>query len=274
MNNQLVPVFNGNVNNESILLCNARTLHEFLGVGKRFASWITERINEYGFIENQDYVIISQNREIIKRGRPATDYHLTLDTAKELAMVERNDRGRQVRRYFIECEKKLNGNSRKTTTDERTPLRDAINMLVGKKGIMYPEAYSFIHQRFNVSHIDELKADQLPMAVEYVHRLVLEGEFLGKQEALPATRLSLSYGMDWLEQYRWLIGDAAKGKVWNYPAKLLTANSDNPNPIGSMLVELKDSGYVVDAAMFQLQAMQHHIDVFRRKISTAISTLQ
>jgi hypothetical protein len=77
-------------------------------------------------------------------------------------------------------------NPRKTTTDDRTPLRDAINMLVGKKGIMYPEAYSFIHQRFNVAHIDELEADQLPVAIEYIHRLAIEGEYLGKQEALPA----------------------------------------------------------------------------------------
>ncbi|AOP42903.1 antA/AntB antirepressor family protein [Edwardsiella piscicida] len=107
MTTQLIPIFNGTISNEPTLLCNARDLHEFLGVGKRFASWVTERITEYEFVENQDYIIISQNREIIKRGRPTTDYHLTLDTAKELAMVERNERGRQIRRYFIECERQL-----------------------------------------------------------------------------------------------------------------------------------------------------------------------
>lgn len=107
MTTQLIPVFNGTVSNETILLCNARDLHAFLEVGKRFATWITERISEYEFVENQDFLIISQNREKIGRGRPAKDYHLTLDTAKELAMVERNEKGRQIRRYFIECEKKL-----------------------------------------------------------------------------------------------------------------------------------------------------------------------
>jgi anti-repressor protein len=110
MNNQLIPVFNGSIADESCLTCNARDLHKFLGVGKRFASWIKERIAEYEFLENHDYVIISQNREKIGRGRPTTDYHLTLDTAKELAMVERNDKGRQVRRYFIDCEKQLRNN--------------------------------------------------------------------------------------------------------------------------------------------------------------------
>ncbi|HAO1990922.1 TPA: phage antirepressor Ant [Escherichia coli] len=107
MANQLIPVFNGTISNETTLLVNARDLHTFLDVGKRFASWIVERIAEYGFVENQDFMIISQVREKIGRGRPAKDYHLTLDTAKELAMVERNEKGRQIRRYFIECEKKL-----------------------------------------------------------------------------------------------------------------------------------------------------------------------
>ncbi|WP_224158706.1 antA/AntB antirepressor family protein, partial [Escherichia coli] len=95
--------------NETTLLVNARDLHTFLGVGKRFASWITERIAEYGFVENQDYILVSPNREIKGRGgdRRSKDYHLTLDTAKETAMVERNEKGRQIRRYFIECEKRL-----------------------------------------------------------------------------------------------------------------------------------------------------------------------
>ncbi|EIL0094975.1 antA/AntB antirepressor family protein [Escherichia coli] len=106
MTSQLIPVFNGTIANETTLLVNARDLHTFLGVGKRFASWITERIEEYGFVENQDYIAISQKREI-GYGRGKKDYHLTLDTAKETAMVERNEKGRQIRRYFIECEKKL-----------------------------------------------------------------------------------------------------------------------------------------------------------------------
>lgn len=72
-------------------------------------------------------------------------------------------------------------NPRKTSTDERTPLRDAINMLVGKRGIMYPEAYSYVHQRFNVDHIEQLESAQLPAAIEYVHRLAIEGELLPKE---------------------------------------------------------------------------------------------
>lgn len=71
---------------------------------------------------------------------------------------------------------------KKTSVDERTPLRDAVNMLVSKKHLMYPEAYAMIHQRFNVESIEELDASQIPQAVEYIHRVVLEGEFIGRQE--------------------------------------------------------------------------------------------
>ncbi|EPE0293402.1 antA/AntB antirepressor family protein, partial [Escherichia coli] len=102
-------VFNGTIANETALLCNARDLHAFLGVKKVFAAWITNRISEYEFIENQDYILLSNlgKQTSGRGGHNRKDYHLTLDTAKELAMVEHNEKGRQIRRYFIECEKKL-----------------------------------------------------------------------------------------------------------------------------------------------------------------------
>lgn len=87
---------------------------------------------------------------------------------------------------------------KKTTVDERTPLRDAVNMLVSKRHMMYPEAYAMIHQRFNVESIEDLDANQIPDAIEYVHRVALEGEFLGKQEELPAPKLNLpDITMEW-----------------------------------------------------------------------------
>lgn len=90
MNSQLIPVFNGTISNEPVLLCNARDLHTFLNVGKRFASWISERIEQYGFVKNQDFILLPKNGEqkIGRGGHNRKDYHLTLDTAKELAMVD------------------------------------------------------------------------------------------------------------------------------------------------------------------------------------------
>lgn len=101
----LINVFEGVIGSVRQLVVNARDLHSFLQVGKRFASWIQERIGKYEFIENEDFIAISQNREI-GHGRGKVDYHLTLDMAKELSMVENNDKGREARRYFIAMEKK------------------------------------------------------------------------------------------------------------------------------------------------------------------------
>ena len=66
----------------------------------------------------------------------------------------------------------------KTTADDRTGLRNAVNMLVSKKGLIYSDAYHLVHQRFNVESIEDLTLEQLPQAVEYVHRIVLEGELI------------------------------------------------------------------------------------------------
>lgn len=82
---------------------NARELHKFIESKREFATWITNRIQKYGFVENVDYLKTSR-----KVGNAtAYDYHITLDMAKELCMVENNEKGREARRYFIECEKNL-----------------------------------------------------------------------------------------------------------------------------------------------------------------------
>ena len=93
---------------------NARELHTFLQVQTRFNDWIAARITDYDFVENQDYVRFTENSVKPQGGRPSIGYFISLDMAKELSMVERNEKGRQARKYFIECEKKLNS----TTTTQ------------------------------------------------------------------------------------------------------------------------------------------------------------
>ena len=70
----------------------------------------------------------------------------------------------------------------KTSVNDRTGLRNAVNMLVSKKGLIYSEAYHLVHHRFNVESIEDLTLEQLPQAVEYVHRIVLEGELITEQK--------------------------------------------------------------------------------------------
>ncbi|WP_144754869.1 antA/AntB antirepressor family protein [Bartonella saheliensis] len=108
--NILIKISEQVIDQETVQTVNARELHTFLAIGKRFATWITNRINQYEFEEGKDYILtlpkIGKRKNVISK-----EYHLTLDMAKELSMVERNEKGRQARRYFIECEKKLKSQS-------------------------------------------------------------------------------------------------------------------------------------------------------------------
>lgn len=83
----------------------ARELHQFLGVKSKFADWIKNRIEEYGFIENQDFVSVSK---FLENGGRTKEYAISLDMAKELSMVEKTEKGKLARLYFIEMEKKAN----------------------------------------------------------------------------------------------------------------------------------------------------------------------
>ncbi|HEF1966106.1 TPA: antA/AntB antirepressor family protein [Campylobacter jejuni] len=78
-------------------------MYKIINSEQEFANWIKNRISHYSFIENQDYII----ELVYTKGRPRKEYYVTLGIAKELCMVENNEKGRQARRYFIECEKRL-----------------------------------------------------------------------------------------------------------------------------------------------------------------------
>ena len=90
--NQLIPLQPQTINGNAVETVSARTLHEFLGVATRFNDWISTRIKEYDFIDNQDFVCFTENSVKPKGGRPSQEYYITLDMAKELSMVERNEK--------------------------------------------------------------------------------------------------------------------------------------------------------------------------------------
>ena len=124
---QLIPLHSQTIDGNAVETVSARELHAFLESKQDFSNWINNRIKQYNFMENQDFILVlnQQNKvsnKIIenpknpenKGGRPTKEYFLTLDMAKELSMVERTEKGKQARQYFIECEKKLNS----TTTTQ------------------------------------------------------------------------------------------------------------------------------------------------------------
>lgn len=84
-----------------------RELHEFLEVGTRYNDWFA-RMVEYGFSEGTDFYSFLSKTYDDGPGRPSTDHRITIDMAKELCMIQRTERGKQARQYFIAIEKDWN----------------------------------------------------------------------------------------------------------------------------------------------------------------------
>lgn len=101
--NELIPI---NMNDPERITVSARDLHEFLEVEPRFNDWF-HRMCEYGFDENHDFRFYSKMSNT-SGGRPAQDAQITIDMAKELCMLQRNEKGKQARQYFIQLEKDWN----------------------------------------------------------------------------------------------------------------------------------------------------------------------
>lgn len=98
----LIKISNNKISDFEVKTVNARELHDFLEVKSRFNDWINNRIRDFGFVENQDFVTVTKN---LVSGGIQKEIYLSIDMAKELSMVERNEKGRQARQYFIEMEK-------------------------------------------------------------------------------------------------------------------------------------------------------------------------
>lgn len=109
--NQLIPVHNSSIiTGEPIQTVDARELHAFLEIGRDFTTWISRRIEQYGFAHSVDYVeVLPRSGEAQPCGFAANrkEFFVTLDMAKELSMVERNKKGKEAREYFIACEREL-----------------------------------------------------------------------------------------------------------------------------------------------------------------------
>ncbi len=98
--NELIPII---TNKQNEPLVEGSLLHSKLEVKTPLHKWIRRRVQEFGFQKNSDFFTVDK----FVRGQKKTEYHLTMDMAKELSMVERTSTGRKFRQYFIEAEKEL-----------------------------------------------------------------------------------------------------------------------------------------------------------------------
>ena len=97
---ELIPI----QDQDGIQAVMGRDLHSFLGIGKDYTTWFKD-MTAYGFVAGQDFSPISGNTSPAG-GRPRTDHIVSLDMAKEISMIQRTDKGKQARQYFIECERR------------------------------------------------------------------------------------------------------------------------------------------------------------------------
>lgn len=126
----------------------ARDLHEFLKVKTAYKDWFP-RMCEYGFAEGEDYCSFLSDRSDGLPGKPRQDAQLTIDMAKEICMLQRNERGKQARQYFLQLERKWNSPEAVMSralrmAEERLERFKAINAnLSVQNAIMQPKAEYF-----------------------------------------------------------------------------------------------------------------------------------
>lgn len=100
--NELIKIRKSDIGKETV---DARELHSFLESKQEFSKWIKDRIEKYAFVQSSDF--IKFDKLVNSDSKPRTEYFLLLDMAKELSMVERNEKGKQARQYFIDRDKQL-----------------------------------------------------------------------------------------------------------------------------------------------------------------------
>ena len=136
----LIKISNNKISDFEVKTVNARELHDFLEVKSRFNDWINNRIRDFGFVENQDFVTVTKN---LVSGGIQKEIHLSIDMAKELSMVERNEKGKQARQYFIEMEKVAKSTDPMMLLNDPVYLRGALATYSERVIELTPKAEAF-----------------------------------------------------------------------------------------------------------------------------------
>ena len=190
--NELINV---TLNDSHEPVVSGRQLHEALGVKTKYADWFNRMI-EYGFTENQDFLLLKNEQQTGRGGHNKVDHIIKLDMAKEIAMIQRTELGKQVRQYFIQVEKDFN-------SPEKIMARA---LLMADKKVHKLEA------QIEADKPKVLFAD----AVSASHSSILVGD-LAKLISQNGYKIGGNRLFVWLRENGYLI--KRKGSDWNMPTQ-------------------------------------------------------
>ena len=190
--NELINV---TLNDSQEPVVSGRQLHEALEVKTKYADWFN-RMVDYGFTENQDFLLLKNEQQTGRGGHNRVDHIIKLDMAKEIAMIQRTERGKQVRQYFIQVEKDFNSPEK----------------IMARALLMADQKVHKLEAKIEADRPKVLFAE----AVSASHTSILVGELakLLKQNGVDmgANRL-----FNWLRAHGYLI--KRNGRDWNMPTQ-------------------------------------------------------
>lgn len=197
----LINLETKNISGELIQTVNARDLHAFLDIGKDFTTWIKNRIKQYGFVEGDDFIIVENLSSPIlgsakSRQQMIKEYSISINMAKELSMVERNEKGKQARQYFIECEKKA--------LETVSPV-EILNDPSAMRGILL----TYTEKVIELEH----KVDEMKPQVDALKRISYSEGSLCITDAAKSLQMKPKALFSWLQGHDWIYRRVG-GKSW------------------------------------------------------------
>lgn len=190
--NELINV---TLNDKHEPVVSGRQLHEALGVKTKYADWFNRMI-EYGFTENQDFLLLKNEQQTGRGGHNKVDHIIKLDMAKEIAMIQRTERGKQVRQYFIQVEKDFNSPEK----------------IMARALLMADQKVHKLEAQIEADRPKVLFAD----AVSASHTSILVGE-LAKLISQNGYKIGANRLFSWMRENGYLI--KRKGSDWNVPTQ-------------------------------------------------------
>ncbi|KEC57913.1 hypothetical protein O97_00683, partial [Bartonella henselae str. Zeus] len=212
----LIDIYQTSIGGDTVQTVNARELHTFLEIGKDFSTWITDRINKYNLLENQDFVCSPILGSKGRGGHNRKDYHLTLSVAKELSMLENNKKGREARLYFIECERRL----KQVATPQIAPPQVDYSKPEALLGVLN-------HLQSQIEQKDHVIAELAPKA-EALEGLKRSDGLFGLIEAAKMLEVRPKDLTDYLRKHDWVYRRAPGAPLLPYQDKIKKGFMDCP----------------------------------------------